>query len=247
MVGSAPQLLFVHGYPLDHRLWEGQEARVFDLPGFGGRAPFEMPAEEVTVEHYAEAVRAEITARGDGPVVLVALSMGGYVAFECWRRFPEKIAGFILCDTRAEADASEARAGRLAGIARARSGDLGPMFTQMAAALVAPARRDDVAFQGRVLAMMHAAHPRGVEQALHAMLSRPDSRPDLPGITVPTLVLVGEDDALTPPAAARVMADGIPGARLTVIPDAGHLAPMERPDATNAAIRAFLEGSSKGS
>ena len=241
------RILFVHGYPLDHHLWDEQVPladlgllRAFDLPGFGGRDPFDLDAGAVDVGHYAEAVREEIVAWGDEPVVLVALSMGGYIAFECWRRFPEKITHLVLCDTRAEADSPEARPGRLAAIENARRRDLEPMYAKMAADLVAPSRRDDEAFRSRVLSVMRTADPRGVEQALFAMMSRPDSRPDLSGISVPTLVIVGSEDALIPPAVAKGVAGGIPGARIVIVPDAGHLAPLERPDPVNAAIREFL-------
>jgi pimeloyl-ACP methyl ester carboxylesterase len=211
-----------------------------DLPGFGGRAPFDKQADEVSVGNYAEAIREEIVAWGDEPVALAALSMGGYIAFECWRRFPEKISQLILCDTRAEADSPEARPGRLAGVENARKGVLEPMYAKMATDLVAPPRRDDGAFRSRVLSVMRTSTPGGVEQALFAMMSRPDSRSDLAGITVPTLVVVGAEDGLTPPAAARVMSEGIPDAKLVVIADAGHLAPLERPAAVNTAIRGFL-------
>lgn len=241
------RILFVHGFPLDHHLWDGQaplgdvaSLRAPDLPGFGGRAPFGFHSDETTVGHYAEALREEVIAWGDVPVVLVALSMGGYVAFECWRRFPEKISHLVLSDTRAEPDSPEARPGRLAAVAQARKGQLAPLFEKMATDLVAPSRRSDVSFRSRVLSVMSKSHPLGVEQALFAMMSRPDSRPDLAGIRVPTLVLVGEEDALTPPSAARVMSEGIPGARLVVVPGAGHLAPLEEPGAVNAAIREFL-------
>ena len=273
---SSHRILFVHGYPLDQHLWDGQSAlatpdvadspgpnstasmasnperasgrpraistRTINLPGFGGRPPFEVQAETVTLTHYASAVRDEIRAWGDEPVVLAALSMGGYIAFECWRQFPEKIAALILCDTRAGADSPEGKEGRLAAIEKVRTGQADAMFDAMSKDLIAPSRRTDDAFRGRVLAMMHGADPIGVQQALFAMRSRDDYGDQLAGITVPTLIVVGEHDALTPPSGAKAMADAIPNAKLVVIPDAGHLSPMERPEPVNDAIRGFLAG-----
>ena len=116
------------------------------------------------------------------------------------------------------------------------------MFDAMSKDLIAPSRRTDDAFRGRVLAMMHGADPIGVQQALFAMRSRDDYGDELAGITVPTLIVVGEHDALTPPSGAKAMADAIPNAKLVVIPDAGHLSPMERPEPVNDAIRGFLAG-----
>ncbi|MEZ4647301.1 MAG: alpha/beta hydrolase [Candidatus Eisenbacteria bacterium] len=249
MDSLASRILFVHGYPLDRRLWDGQYAladgwsvRMMDLPGFGARPPFPEAPEDLTLTHYADAVRDEIREWGDEPVVLAALSMGGYIALECWRRFPEKIAGLILCDTRAEADSPEGQKGRLAAVEKVRTGQADAMFEQMSKDLIAPSRRGDDDFRARVLEMMRGADSVGVQQALFAMRNRDDYRAELGGITVPTLVVVGELDALTPPEGAKSMAEQIPGARLAVIPDAGHLSPMERPEACNEAIRGFLEG-----
>jgi 3-oxoadipate enol-lactonase len=153
------------------------------------------------------------------------------------------VGALILADTRAEADSEEGRQRRLAAIARIeREGPAG-FVEEFATSLVGPttkAQRPGVAEALRQI--IGTPDPRGLVAALSALAGRPDSRPLLASITVPTLVVVGEEDALTPPASAEVMAKGIADARLAVIPAAGHLANLEAPEAFNRLAREFLLG-----
>lgn len=258
-------VLFVHGYPLDRRMWRHQhelapdyEILTFDLPGFGRSSigPFTTPGADKPVPHpasssqghpapaslslYAGSVLKELETHGIERAVLVGMSMGGYILFECWRRFPKRIAALVLTDTRAEADPPEGRTKRYAAIEGLQRGESATYVSTLFDGLVAPARRGDGALRTDVMAMMRDAGPEGLIHALAAMAERPDSRPLLPTIQVPSLVLVGAEDAITPPPLARAMADAIPGSELHVIPGAGHLAPLERPNEFNEHLRRFL-------
>jgi pimeloyl-ACP methyl ester carboxylesterase len=179
----------------------------------------------------------------DEPVVVGGLSMGGYVALSLIARYPQRVRALMLMDTRAEADSPEAAAKREElSQAVLAAGDSGPVvevmiprlftkrFLQLRPERVAP-----------LLTVMEQNPPRGIAGALRGMAKRPDRRSDLKRIAVPTLVLVGEEDVITPPDEVRTMAQEIPGARLEVIPEAGHLAPYEQYSVANSVMLEFLE------
>ena len=182
---------------------------------------------------------AAILADAPPRFVLGGLSMGGYVAFEIWRQAKDRVAGLILMDTTARPDGPEAVERRERQIALAEGGrfsDIPPMQIPM---LLAP---EAVASLGPVVrAMAEATGAEAFARQQRAILSRPDSRPDLATIAVPTLVVVGDRDQLTPPDAAEEIAAGIASARLAVMPVCGHLSTLERPAAVTHAILAFLE------
>jgi pimeloyl-ACP methyl ester carboxylesterase len=189
---------------------------------------------------YADFILAEMGRGGIGQAVLCGLSMGGYVLFELLRRAPQRVAGLVLCDTRAEADSPEAMSAREAAMALVGTGRRAEFLGGFSPRLVAPAALAGAAFRGLLESMGEAVSDEGLLAALEALRDRPDSRPLLPNIQVPVLVLVGEEDGVTPPALAESMHRAIPGSRLEVIPGAGHLVPMERPAAFTGALRRFL-------
>jgi pimeloyl-ACP methyl ester carboxylesterase len=163
---------------------------------------------------------------------VVGLSMGGYIAFSFWRRHRRRVAGLLLADTRAEADDDPAKERRhkLASLVRERGTN--------ALLLQPPAWvRDGSAHWDQVKSIVAKQPAEAIAQGSIAMALRADSRADLATIDVPTAVVVGEDDALTPPAMSRTIADGIKGATLTVIPKAGHLSNMDAPDVFDRALR----------
>ena len=167
--------------------------------------------------------------------------MGGYVALAFARRHPQRLRALILADTRAEPDSAEAGRAKTAELAKA--GGAAAVFEDAAAKQLSEytrSHRPEVVAEARRIAARQSAD--GVVAALAALRDRPDARPGLGAIRVPTLVLVGSDDAITPPAAARVLADGIPGATLVSLPTAGHLSNLETPDAFTAAVRTYLTG-----
>ncbi len=191
-------------------------------------------------DHAAD-VLALIDALDAGPVVLAGLSMGGYIAFECWRRRRSAIRGLVLADTRAEADSDEARARRVTMQALAAREGTGAVIDAMLPGLLgASTHTEDPHRAVEVRQWAMETEAVGVIDALEALRTRPDSRPTLATITCPTLVIVGEQDTLTPPELSRVIADGIAGATVVTIPHAGHLANVEQPQAFNAALTRWL-------
>jgi 3-oxoadipate enol-lactonase len=240
-------LLLVHGFPLDRRLWAAQVnafvnlTRVItpDLRGCGRSGVVPGP---LTMDQHADDLAALLDRLEIRRVVVGGLSMGGYVAFALWRRHPERVQGLILADTRAEPDSEAARAGRDAAAVKVRQAGAETYADEMLPRLLAPASRASTRIAGAARRMMAEQPVDGIVAALAGLRDRVDSRSTLATITVPTLVVVGEADVITPPADAQVMAAAIPSARLELIPRAGHLSPLENPRAFNAAVRAFLRG-----
>jgi pimeloyl-ACP methyl ester carboxylesterase len=196
------------------------------------------------METYAADLAALLDLVGVDEVVLVGLSMGGYVAFEFLRRWRDRVRGLVLLDTRAEADTPEGKKNRDAAAAMAREqGAEAVAEAMLPKVLGASTLAGESATVERVRALMAATPVAGIVGALGAMRDRPDSTPMLPGLAgIPVLVIVGDEDEVTPPAQARAMADAIPGASLVVIRSAGHLPTMERPVETTDALLAFLDG-----
>ncbi len=174
-------------------------------------------------------------------VCLCGLSMGGYVAFEFLRRHRDRVRSLILCDTRSVADTPEAAAGRHQMADRVLAEGAGVMAEAMLSKLLGPRTASEQPLVAEaVREMILATDPRGIAAALRGMAERADSTDLLPTINVRTLVLVGQDDAISPPGEMRKLAESIPQAQFTVVPDAGHMAPLENPAFVNGSIAAFL-------
>ncbi|HEX6669246.1 MAG TPA: alpha/beta fold hydrolase [Gemmatimonadales bacterium] len=246
--GDGPAVLFIHGYPFDHTIWTHQVAALEGwcriAPDLRGMGQSDAPDLGYNVETYAEDLAELLDLLGAREVVLVGLSMGGYVAFEFLRRWRDRVRGLVLVDTRAEADTAEARMSRDASAATAREQGAGAIAEAMLPKVLgASTLGGSSATVERVRAMMAATPVAGIVGALGAMRDRPDSTPLLPQLAgLPTLVIVGDEDELTPPGQARAMAEAIPGASLVVIRSAGHIPPVERPAETTDALLAFLAG-----
>jgi 3-oxoadipate enol-lactonase len=173
--------------------------------------------------------------------VLLGLSMGGYVAFRILALAPERVSGLVLADTRAGADGKEGKARRTDQAIRVRGEGVGWLADAMIPALLGETTMEHrPRVKAGVRKMIQEANPEGVARALEAMRDRPDSKRILADIAVPTLVLVGEEDTLTPVEESEIISRRIPGAALEVIPAAGHLSNLEAPDAFNRALGAFL-------
>ncbi|MBX6366588.1 MAG: alpha/beta fold hydrolase [Rhodospirillales bacterium] len=184
----------------------------------------------------AEAVLAEAPPR----FALAGLSMGGYCAFEIMRRAPERVTRLALLDTSARPDTDEQRARRRGLIELAEKGEFKGVTPRLLPLLIHPDRLGDEALTATVMGMAERVGKEAFLRQQKAIMGRPDSRPDLARINCPTLVLVGRQDALTPVALHEEMAAGIPGARLVIIEDSGHLATLEKPEAINAALEDWL-------
>ena len=246
--GDGPAVLFVHGYPFDHTIWTHQVAALDGwcriAPDLRGMGQSDAPDLGYSMETYAADLAGLLDLLGARDAVLVGLSMGGYIAFEFLRRWRERVRALVLVDTRAEADTPEGRMARETAAATAREqGAEAIAESLLPKVLGASTLGASQATVERVRAMMAATPVAGIVGALGAMRDRSDSTPLLAGLDgLPTLVLVGDEDEVTPPAQAKAMAEAIPGASLVVIRSAGHLAPLERPVETTDAITAFLAG-----
>ncbi|MBS2014386.1 MAG: alpha/beta fold hydrolase [Deltaproteobacteria bacterium] len=246
--GAGPPVVLLHGFPLhaasfvdDARALAG-DMRVLlpSMRGFGA-SPL-GDASSVTIEAMADDVAAILDACGlDGPVVIGGLSMGGYVAMAFARRHARRVRGLVLADTRAEPDSEEARANRDVGIAKVAGGGLVAFVDGLLPKMLgATTQRERPEVVARVRAMATSASPDAVVATLRALRDRPDARPGLAGVAAPTLIVVGAEDALTPPAVADALTGAIPNARVSVIPAAGHMANLENPEPFRHAVRAFV-------
>ncbi len=239
-------LLLLHAFPLNARMWEGQLAlaetgwRVIapQLRGFDGGSDDPLAA---SVDDYAGDVIDLLDALHVKLAVVGGLSMGGYVAFAMWRYAARYVQGLILAGTRSQADTPEGVAGRTRLLQLIQ--DKGPpaVADEMVPKLLGETTRSTrpvVAEQVRSLVLASSAD--AIAGAVRALMTRPDSTPLLSTIHVPTLILVGDEDTVTPPAAAEDMQRGIAGSELVRIPRAGHLSNLEQPELFTAALAAFL-------
>jgi 3-oxoadipate enol-lactonase len=244
--GEGPAILLVHGYPLDRTIWRDQ---VEALEGFRRIAPdlrgmgaSDAPDLGYGMSIYAADLAALLDTLSVDEVILCGLSMGGYIALEFVRQWRDRVRGLILMDTRADADGPDARRARDAAAAHARERGAGVIAESMLPKVLAPStlsKKPDVT--ERVRSLMAGTPVAGIVGALTAMRDRSDSTDLLPTLAdLPTLVVVGEADILTPPEQARAMSEAIPGARLAIIAGAGHLPPVEQPGATTEVMREFI-------
>jgi pimeloyl-ACP methyl ester carboxylesterase len=243
--GAGPTVALIHGFPLDSRMWDAQAAELSDccrvirpdLRGFG-RSASQVP---FSIESLADDLHELLKAIKAMPVVLAGLSMGGYVALAYARKYPTDLRGMILVDTRADGDTPEGKANRQKMIALARQSGSEAIADVMLPRLLAPdAPRSRPQVAKALRSLMESCPPKTIEHALMAMRDRPDQTPFLASIPVPTLIIVGDADAITPPEVARAMHEQVPNSHLEVIRGAGHMAPMEQPAQVNQAIRHFM-------
>lgn len=237
-----PTLLLIHAFPVDAEMWEPQTSALRgeidvlapSLPGFGGSPP---TGDVLTMEAAADAVAGELDRAGVDRAVVCGLSMGGYVAFSLWRRHRGRIVGLALADTRAEPDDDAGRERRRGVAEKAQTQGSGAIADEPPPLLSEGA---DPELWERVRAMIRRQPGEAIAAASLGMAERPDSRPDLPDIDVPTTVIVGSADALTPPSMSEPMAEAIPGATLVVLEGAGHLSNLEDPERFTDALRALV-------
>ncbi len=247
--GPGPVVVLLHGFPLNRAMWKGQATEVGqyyrviapDLRGHGETAaPDGVYAIDDMADDVIELLDSLLPRE---PVILGGLSMGGYVALSAVDRYPDRFRALMLMDTRAEGDSSETARNRIVMANQVdSSGTTDAVVSSMLPRLVSPLTRQN---QAHLIEFVHGlmvkTPARAVSGALRGMAARPDRTGALARINLPTLVIVGEDDIITPPEVARSIAEAIPGARLEVIPQAGHLAPLENPSATNRVILDFLK------
>jgi pimeloyl-ACP methyl ester carboxylesterase len=246
--GRGRPLILIHAFPLGADMWQSQLDRVPDgwrfiapdLRGFGAGAAAEANP-SLTVDDYAGDILALMNALGIETAVIGGLSMGGYVTFAIFRQAPTRFDGVILADTKAQADTPDGRAGRLAMSELLRTRGVSAVVDGLLPKLVGETTRRE---RPQVLAdtrqLMEANHLGTIDAALHALMTRPDSTPDLGRIRCPTLVIVGQEDTVTPAADAELLAGSIPGTELVVLPRVGHLSNLEAPEDFSSALTRFL-------
>lgn len=256
----APHLVLIHAFPLNRSMWKYQldgladHAHVIapDLYGCGetpiysrGETPIYTIKPNMT--YYARTIIHFLNQMSINKAILGGCSMGGYILFELWRAYPERFAGLILCDTRAEADTLEARAVRLQSVEAILEQGLSPLAEGMIPKLLSSntlETKPDLVSDIKNAILTN--NKKGVAYAQYAMARRPESTETLYTIDVPTLILVGEQDVLTPPDLARSMNEKIPHSQLHVLPEAGHLSPVEQPEMANQLIRGFINDCKTG-
>lgn len=242
--GSGPVMVFIHGFPFNRTMWVPQLAGLakqrtcvaVDLRGHGLSVDQE-PA-DYSMDLFADDVVATLDLLGADQADVAGLSMGGYVVFSMWRRYPERIRSITMIDTKAEADTDEAKRGREAAAEAIAKDGMEAFHAGLGPKLVGSSPDPDVV--ERVRQMFLDTAPEVAAADALAMRDRADSVSDLASIEVPVLWLHGEEDQLMPIDGARATAEKISGARFVSIPKAGHVANMENPDAVNAAIKEFL-------
>jgi 3-oxoadipate enol-lactonase len=245
--GAGSPLVFLHAFPLNRTMWTPQELALssqfriitVDLRGHGES---DAPLWRYTLDQTADDVLALMDVLSVRQAVLVGLSMGGYILFAFYRRYAERVKGLVLADTRAQADTAEVKDGRFQMAQVAYSKGPAAIADLMIPKLLSPASiNTNPDLVRTVRAMIEGNQVSGIAGDLMAMAERPDSIPFLNQIACPAQIIVGELDTATPPADAKLMADRIPGARLSIIPGAAHLANLEQPDRFTQIVRSFAD------
>jgi pimeloyl-ACP methyl ester carboxylesterase len=247
--GRGEAVLFIHGFPFNGGQWDEQIDRLPqrwrwlapDLRGFGatqagvGDGPLEM-------DLFADDLADFLTAQEIERAVVCGLSMGGYVAFALWRWHPERVRALVLCNTRAAGDTEEARARRRALAEQVEREGAGAAAEALLPSLLTErTRQEHPEVVTRVRKLIEATPAQTMIQALQGMSDRPDSTDLLPTIDVPTLLIAGAEDTMTPASELEFLAQAIPEARLQLIEGAAHLTNLENPAAFDLALVHFLE------
>lgn len=247
VAGAGPPLLFVHGFPLDYRMWQAQidyfrnkfTVLVPDLRGFGAT---EITRGTVTMQQHADDLNALLDElQLKGPVVYCGLSMGGYIAWEFWKHFPQRLRALILCDTRAGSDTEEGIKNRLKMVDLVLRHGPESISSSMIPNLISEAsQRNHPEISECLLEMIESTDREGIAASQRGMAERNDFSGIISDIQCPTLCIVGTEDQLTPPDVMKTMSSQIPGATYIKIPGVGHMSPMESPAEVNQTIDDFL-------
>jgi len=243
---SKQPIIFVHGFPYDHTMWDKQigylkddySCVTYDIRGLGNS---DVGDGQYTMELYVDDLLAIISELKLVKPVLCGLSMGGYIAFRAVERSQETFGALIFCDTKAEADYDEGKLNRASKIKQINEEGIEAFVDSFVPTCFSKtAKENQSEIFNEVLNRCKKYNPLGVKGALISMLSRTDTSNYLGKINIPTLLIVGEKDSLTPPETMRVISEKIPNSEFVIIRGAGHMTPIEKPDAVNEAIESFL-------
>lgn len=248
IIGNGPKtpLVFLHSFPQNAKMWaelqeklsDDRQTIALDFPGYGKTPPSPTG---MTVKSVAEDIIETLRSLEINSAIFIGCSMGGYVIFELIRRNPELVAGLILCDTRAEADSEEARDNRLKQIEKIQNDGTDFMVEATPKNLLSDHTREtNPALVEQIKLWTATPEDTTIIKTLEMLAQRPDSVETLKEITVPALILVGENDKVTPVSAAETIAHGITDSKLKIIPRAGHLSPVEEPAEVLIHIKQFI-------
>jgi pimeloyl-ACP methyl ester carboxylesterase len=231
-MATALPLILLPGQLCDAALWAPQLDTLADVA--------DMEVADLTLDDSVGAMAARVLLRAPGRFALCGQSMGGYVAFEIVRRAPERVSHLALVNTSARADTEEGAERRARSVRAAQIGTFRGVTRHFLPGILYPPHAEDLEIAPIVLAMTERVGKLAFERQQAAAIGRPDSRALLGSIHCPTLVLGGAEDRVTPPELQREIAAGIPGARLEILEECGHLAPLEQPEQVNALMREWL-------
>ncbi len=247
VLGDGPPIVLLHPFPANHEIWlpaaEALSSRyrliVPDLRAHGDSEAGEGP---VTMAKHASDIAHICDAEDIGRAIFAGVSIGGYILFEFWRRFRGRIAALVLADTRAQGETPESRTNRLKSAADVLECGTEPFVDTMIPRLLGETtveNRPDLVAQVRQ--MMLKMSPQDINLVQQGMADRPDSVPTLKTINVPTLVLVGKEDVVSPAADGELMRQNIPGAEMNVIDRSGHYAVFEQGEEAGRVLRQFVD------
>lgn len=245
--GQGPPVVLLHPFPAHHEFWNpvapSLESRYqLILPDLRGHGNSEIGEGPALMEKHASDLARLLDAAGVGKAAFVGVSIGGYILFEFWRRFRARVIALALCDTRPQADTTDARLNRLKVAADVLQQGTEPFIESMIPKLIGPTTvntRPDLVEGAR--RMMRQMSPQAISLVQRGMAERPDSVADLKTITVPTLIAIGKEDVLSTVADGELMRQYIAGSQLKVISKAGHYSPWEQPYAVGVVLRQFLD------
>ena len=245
--GQGPPVVLLHPFPADHEFWlpviPALESRYrLVLPDLRGHGKSEIGQGPAAMAKHAADIARVMDAAGVGKAAFIVCSIGGYIVFEFLRRFHGRATALALCNTRPQADSSEARANRLKAAETVLEQGTEQFLQALTPKLLGPttiSSRPDLV-EG-ALRLMRKMSPEDISQVQRGMAERPDSVPDLKHVNLPTLIVIGDEDTFSTTADGELMRQSIPGSRLKIIPRAGHYAPWERPEAVAPLLRQFLD------
>ena len=244
---DAPVIVFLHGFPFDHTMWREQVSvcesthRIitYDQRGHGRSSAGDG---QYLFEFFVDDLFGLLDHLRISQAILCGLSMGGYTALRAYERAPDRIKGLILCDTRSEPDSNEAKLKRAANLRTIQKEGIPAFAEGFLKAIFAPSSfTNKPAVVDQIRRIILANPLAGIKGTLIALATRTDTTPVLSRIQTPTLIMVGDQDSVTPPAAAKMMHERIKGSRLAVISGAGHMSNLENPVEFNDHLRDYLD------
>lgn len=249
-IGQGIPIILIHGYPLGRKMWQPQLSRLNDtfrmiapdLRGFGDSDPTPGPYTMDLLADDCAALLDQLAIKQ--PIIVCGLSMGGYVSFAFWRKFPQRVRGLILAATRALPDSPETAENRLKAIALAQKEGPKAITLAMLPKMLSPkTKQKQPELVTLVKNIILEASVTGITGALMGMRQRPDSTPTLSTIDVPTLIIRGDDDVFASMEETKAMKESIPNAQLIRVPEAAHLPNLEKPHFFNQAVKEIITNS----